>query len=69
LANSPFPYKTADGLYGYMDNTGTIVVQAQYAAAYPFRDSGYAAVCKDGLWGLIDKTGNIILNFQYESMK
>ena len=69
FTQTPFLYKTPESLYGYMDSTGAIVVQAQYSNAQPFRDSGYAAVCKDGLWGLIDQSGNIVLDFQYETLK
>ena len=69
LSNAPFLYKTPDGLYGYMDSTGAVVIQAQYTNAQPFRTSGYAAVCKDGLWGIIDASGKLILDFQYETMK
>jgi hypothetical protein len=46
---------------GYIDRTGSVVIQPQFASAYPFSE-GLAAVQaeKDGLFGFIDTTGKMV---------
>ena len=52
-----------DGLYGYLNTAGEIVIPAQYDCAYAFRD-GYAEVGlldEVGTHAVIDRQGQIIL--------
>ena len=49
-----------DGLWGYADRKGKIVIPAQFAGAYPFSE-GYAAVAfPEGDQGYIDTEGRVI---------
>jgi hypothetical protein len=64
-----------NGKFGFFDESGKIVIEAQWDFAYPFKD-GKAAVCNrckmsadnehkkisGGEWGYIDKTGKIIIS-------
>ena len=50
--------------YGFIDETGTMVVPCQYDDTLGF-SCGYAAVKKDDLWGYIDALGNEIIAPQY----
>ena len=49
-----------DGLYGYVDPTGKIVVAPRFRAAGSFSD-GYAEVRLDGASGIIDRSGRLIV--------
>lgn len=61
---SPF---SKDGLYGYMDKAGTVVIKPAYKNAMAF-SQGLAAVQADnGLWGYIDKKGAIVIKPAYIS--
>lgn len=54
--------------YGYTNETGTIVIKAQYTQAYPFED-GKAKVCKGKKWGYIGTDGKEIIKIQYENIE
>lgn len=54
-----------NGLYGYVDKSGNVVIDFQFDDAVRFIGN-MAWVKKDGLWGTIDKKGNIIIDFQYD---
>lgn len=56
-----------NGLWGYMDEQGTVVVEAQYDSADEFGE-GRAVVSKNGLYGLIDRNGKIILETIYDEI-
>ena len=46
-----------NGLYGYCNTSGEVVIEPQFAYAFEFED-GYAAVeLTDGTCGVIDRTG------------
>lgn len=49
-----------NGKWGYIDNTGTMHIEAQYEDAKPF-SNGLAAVQINGLWGYIDSNGEIAI--------
>ena len=49
-----------DGKYGYIDNSGKVVVDYIYEDATEQNSSGFAAVKKDGVWGSINKGGVIV---------
>ncbi len=46
-----------DGKWGYIDQSGAIVIEPQYEAAWSFDYSGYAAVKKNGRWFVINRWG------------
>ena len=53
-----------DGLFGYIDYNGNVVVEPQYKDAKDFSD-GLAAVMKDKLYGYIDTKGNLVIDYKY----
>lgn len=61
-------YFSADGLYGYMDKSGEIVIDPLYGDAGYFYD-GLAKVMKDGLFGLIGKDGREVLSPKYSDIR
>lgn len=52
------------GKWGFVDNTGKMIVEPQYEEAKSF-NIGLGAVCKDGLWGYINTDNDIRMDFQY----
>lgn len=55
------------GLYGFMDESGKLVIPCKYNLVYPFDKSGHALVVKDGKIGYINKRGVEIVPIKYES--
>ena len=53
------------GQWGYVDNTGTIVLEPVYEEAKSF-SMGYGAVKVDGKWGYIDTTGTFLVEPIFE---
>lgn len=53
-----------NGLWGFANTAGEMVIQPQYQQARSF-SNGVAAVCKDGLWGFIDAGGNLVIDYQF----
>lgn len=53
-----------DGLYGYIDCKGNVIVNPQYQEAEDFSD-GLAVVKKDKLYGYIDTKGNLVIDYKY----
>lgn len=57
-------YTNEDGLYGYINTAGEIVIPAQYAEAYDFWD-GYAEVVlpdEAGTRDVIDRSGQVVIS-------
>lgn len=55
-----------DGKYGFIDESGEVVIPLQFdSMVYDFKE-GLACVEIDGKFGFIDKTGNIVIPCQYE---
>lgn len=54
------PVQDADGLWGYIDKTGTLVIPCEYENAYAF-DGGVAGVRKDRKYGCIDAAGQTVI--------
>lgn len=52
--------------YGYMDDTGKVVIEPEYEGAEPFSE-GLAAVQSDGLWGYIDASGSFAIKPQFDT--
>ncbi|MDE6675496.1 MAG: WG repeat-containing protein, partial [Acetatifactor sp.] len=61
-------YFFRDGLYGYMDQSGKVVIPPAYDDAGYFYD-GLASVRKGGFFGLVDKDGREVLAPQYSSIR
>lgn len=54
-------FSTKDGLYGYMNDSGVVVIEPQYYFAAPYQD-GVATVQYDsGYYGLINKGGRSVI--------
>ena len=52
------------GKFGYIDETGRVVIKPQFDHGYPFTE-GLAAVSTGKKWGFIDATGKVIVPLQY----
>ncbi|MEO0233877.1 MAG: WG repeat-containing protein [candidate division WOR-3 bacterium] len=55
-----------NGLYGYKDKTGNVLIKPQYQEAQAF-SNGLASVKKNNRWGYIDTKGNLIIPYKYDS--
>lgn len=53
-----------DGLWGFVNIEGEIVIKPTYQNAKSF-SNGVAAVCKDGVWGFINKDNIIVIEYQF----
>jgi hypothetical protein len=53
-------------LFGYVDDTGKMVIPAIYERAFHFR-YGFAKVKKNDKWGAIDTNGKVVIPFKYEN--
>jgi hypothetical protein len=61
-----YPIITQDRKWGYIDKSGNVVIQPQFADARFFSE-GLACVTPDGKkYGYIDKTGQFVITPQYE---
>lgn len=59
-----YPFEK-DGKWGFIDNTGTVVIPFEYDGAFSFSE-GLASVEKDGKYGFIDNTGTVVIPFEYD---
>lgn len=59
-----FPFES-NGLYGFMDTTGSIVIPAQYKTVSPFKE-GLALVSKNNKFGYINKKGEVAVAMTYD---
>ncbi len=55
-----------DGKFGYIDNTGKIVIPVQYENTFGFRE-GLAGVRINGKHGYIDRTGKLVIPAIFDS--
>lgn len=55
--------------YGFINNSGKIVVPAIYSSAYSYDFSNIALVEKDNKWGVLDAKGNIIIPVQFDGIQ
>ena len=55
------------GKYGYVDDSGAVVLKHDYNEAYPFAD-GMAKVRKGNKWGFIDSQGKEIIEIKYSEI-
>ena len=58
---------TEKGEHGFVDKTGTTVINAQFQMALPF-EGGFARVWHENVAGFIDKNGRIVINPQFTSV-
>ena len=61
-------FYTEDRKIGFIDNSGKIVIKAQFEDASPFSE-GFAVIYQDRKYGFIDKTGKIVINSQFGSVQ
>ena len=54
-----------DGKYGFIDNTGQVVIPPKYDLAWDFSE-GLARVSQNGKYGFIDKTGKVVIPLKYD---
>jgi hypothetical protein len=54
------PYQAENGLFGYMDNSGKIVISPQFEFARPFVNDS-AVIYQNKKAGLINKTGKVVI--------
>src|SRR5688572_1195390 len=54
-----------NGLYGYIDSTGKVVIPPKYKSAGEFSE-GLAPVRENGYYGYIDESGKYVLHPQYD---
>ena len=67
-------YDCSDGMamvkngdkYGFVDNTGKLVIDLIYEFGTGYFQNGYAVAIKNKKYGLIDKTGEVIIDFKYD---
>lgn len=57
-----------DGLYGFIDKSGELVIPANYENINGAFQEGLAAVMLNGKWGFIDKTGYMVIPAKYDSI-
>lgn len=55
------------GLYGFMDESGKVIIPCKYSLVYPFDKTGHALVVKNGKIGYINRRGEEIIPVKYES--
>ena len=61
ISGGLFEVVGANGLYGYCNTSGEVVIEPQFACTFEFED-GYAEVeFTDGTCGVIDQTGNVVM--------
>lgn len=58
--------------FGFIDKTGTFVIEPQYSMAYPFNE-GLAPVMMGtmeyGKWGFIDTSGQLVIDYKYDRVR
>lgn len=56
-----------DGLYGFINTKGDLVIDCIYEDADLFGEDGLAPVMLGGKWGYIDENGHCVIDFLYDS--
>lgn len=57
-------YKGQDGLWGFIDNKGKVVIEPKFKEAKSF-SNGLAAVFDGENWGFIKMDGTLVIDYQY----
>lgn len=55
-----------DHKFGFIDKTGSLVIETNFREARPFTEGLSAVMNNDGRWGYIDKSGKTAIPFQFE---
>jgi hypothetical protein len=55
-----------DEKWGYIDESGTYVINPQFEIAENFSENGLALVVMDEKWGYIDEKGNYVIELQFD---
>lgn len=58
-------YVMVNRKWGFIDQTGTVVIEPQFSDAGCFR-SGLAPVEKGGKWGYIDRKGHVVIDLTWD---
>ncbi len=58
--------RSENGLIGFIDKTGALVIPCTYDAIGDFSEDGICAAQNDGKWGYIDKDGGVVIPFEYD---
>ena len=64
--NNPLYAKQENGLLGFENRDGTLVVECKYDKVTEFNEYGFASVEKDGKWGAINSEGEEVVAPTYE---
>lgn len=64
--NNKLYAKKENGKWGFVDNTGNIMVKCEYDKVTEFNKYGYAGIYKNGKWGSINSEGKVIQEPTYE---
>ena len=62
------PQKGPNGKYGFVDNTGKVVIPFEYLEVRDFIE-GLAAVYDGYRWGFVDKTGMVVTPIEYKNVE
>jgi hypothetical protein len=65
IDNTLYPFVDENGMWGYVNSNGDVVVEAQYEKAEFFLGN-IAWVVKDGLWGAVNNKGQQIIECVYQ---
>ena len=57
---------TSGEKWGFVDNSGKVVINNQFSSVGRFSDDRCAVRNKDGKYGFIDKQGKIVINYQFD---
>ncbi len=66
VSESRIPFRSKNGLYGYMNEEGKEIKQPQYNLAFSFDPCGLAPVVKDSKVGFVDKGDSVVIPIQYD---
>lgn len=61
-----YSYQADDGLWGFVDSQGNVVVDCKYDRVTELNKYGFAGICQDERWGVIDSTGTVVVVPSYE---
>ena len=65
LGNRSIYAKSQDGKWGFVDQSGNVVVDYIYDKATDLNSYGYAGIEQDGKWGVVDAEGKVIVEPTY----
>ncbi len=55
-----------EGLWGYRDRTGKIVIPCRFYFAYDFAEGMALVMTEDNKYGFIDLEGRLVIPYQYD---